>query len=166
VITTRGIRIVAPALKNKELTVLNIQHSEIVKVVVHFSKQLHIIFLYTKPSCARFIAEQLQMSQSNDKCKFSSIYWIKVTTSTTFYFFSAAPYFSPISRSEPQKKIVCLAESINEETRSIIKSIYSRSVLEEINNRDANEMLVRSTGIPLVAPAPTSTQNAAPNESK
>lgn len=69
-ITTKGVRIVAPSLKTpKDLIVLDIQHSEIVKVVVHFSKQLHIIFLYTKPSCARYIAEQLHLTQVNDKCK-------------------------------------------------------------------------------------------------
>jgi hypothetical protein len=35
--------------------------------------------------------------------------------------------------------------------RNVIKSIYQRPVYEEINNRDANEMLVRSTGIPLAS---------------
>jgi hypothetical protein len=71
VMTTKGIRIVAPSVKNpKDISILNIQHSEIIKVVTHFSKQLHIIFLYTKPSCARYIAEQLSMTLVNDKCKF------------------------------------------------------------------------------------------------
>lgn len=61
-----------------------------------------------------------------------------------------------MSRQEPQRKIVFLAEAINEETKTLIKSIYSRTTLEEISNRDANEMLVRSTGIPLTSTgAPT-----------
>lgn len=68
-ITTKGIKIVAPSLRSCKDVTLNIQHSEIVKVVVHFSKQLHIIFLYTKPSCARYIVEQLQMSPASDKCE-------------------------------------------------------------------------------------------------
>lgn len=50
---------------------------------------------------------------------------------------------------EPNRKIVFLAETVTEEAKSIIKSIYNRQILEEIGNRDANEMLVRSTGIPL-----------------
>lgn len=54
------------------MIVLNIQHSEIIKIVTHFSKQLHIIFLYTKPSCARYIVEQLQMTLEGDKCKLNS----------------------------------------------------------------------------------------------
>jgi hypothetical protein len=79
---------------------------------------------------------------------------------------STAPYFSPLSRSEPQKKIVFLAENINEEAKSVIKSIYQRSILDEINNRDANEMLVRSTGIPLSAPPPTAQSNLATEAAK
>lgn len=65
VITTKGIRIVAPTAKEpKESIVLNIMHSEVVKVITHFSKQLHIIFLYAKPSCGRYIVDQLQLSSS------------------------------------------------------------------------------------------------------
>jgi hypothetical protein len=145
--TCKGIKIVAPNVKNpKELVALNIMHSEIIKIVIHFSKQLHIIFVYTKPSCARYITSELQMTQTTDKCKFNDI---SALVSFAKDFVPAAPYYTPLSRSEPQKKIVFLAESITEETRAMIKSIYSRPVLEEINNRDANEMLVRSTGIPL-----------------
>lgn len=45
------------------MVTLNIQQSEIVKMVVHFSKQLHIIFLYTKPSCARYVSFLNEMNQ-------------------------------------------------------------------------------------------------------
>jgi hypothetical protein len=44
---------------------LDIQHSEIVKLVAHFSKQLSVMFLYTKPNCARYICEQLSFNKSN-----------------------------------------------------------------------------------------------------
>lgn len=71
---------------------------------------------------------------------------------------SAAPYFSPTSRSEPQKKIVFLAESVNEEAKSAIRTIYSEQILEEINNRDANEMLVRSAGISLLSSTNSNSQ--------
>lgn len=65
VITSKGIKIVAPSLKDpNDLVVLNIQNSEIIKVIGHFSKNLHIIFLYTKPSCVRYINVQLQMTQN------------------------------------------------------------------------------------------------------
>lgn len=69
-ITNKGIRIAAPSVKNvKDTVILDLQHSEIVKLIVHFSKQLQIIFLYTKPSCARYIIEQLSMTLANDRCK-------------------------------------------------------------------------------------------------
>ena len=76
VITTKGIRIVAPSIGNKENVVIHIQNSEIVKVVLHCSKQLHIIFLYTKPSCARFIAGELQMTQTTDNGELSKLFEI------------------------------------------------------------------------------------------
>lgn len=60
-----------------------------------------------------------------------------------------APFYSPMSRSEPRKKIVFLAENLNEETKSVIRAIFKPPVIEEISNPDANELLVRSTGIPL-----------------
>jgi hypothetical protein len=73
-VTSKGIRIIAPSVKNmKELTVLNIQHSEIIKFVMHFTKQLQIIFIYTKPSCAKYIVNSLQMSQINDKCELTIV---------------------------------------------------------------------------------------------
>lgn len=69
-VTNKGLRIIAPSVQNaKENIILDIQHTEIVKLITHFSKQLQIIFVYTKPSCARYIVEQLSMKQVNDRCK-------------------------------------------------------------------------------------------------
>lgn len=66
--TTKGIRIIAPSVKNpKESCVINIQSSEIVRVITHFSKQLFIVFVYTKPSCGVYVRESLEMT--NDKGK-------------------------------------------------------------------------------------------------
>jgi hypothetical protein len=58
---------------------------------------------------------------------------------------------------------------VNEDTKGVIKSIYNRQMIEDINNRDANEMLVRSTGIPLNAagiPAQIATPNNTADSSK
>ena len=65
------------------------------------------------------------------------------------YFLSTAPYYSPLSRNETHKKIIFLTENVTEDTKNALKAIYKESRIEEISNRDANEMLVRSTGIPL-----------------
>lgn len=73
-ITNKGIRIFAPNYKNSaEIYPLDIQNSEIVKIITHFSKQLQIVFIYTKPSCARYILTQLQLTQVNDRCKMNSL---------------------------------------------------------------------------------------------
>lgn len=68
IFTTKGIRIIAPSVKNpKESCVINVQSSEIVRVITHFSKQLFIFFVYLKPSCGIYIRESLEMT--NDKGK-------------------------------------------------------------------------------------------------
>jgi hypothetical protein len=38
---------------------------------------------------------------------------------------------------------------VSEDTKNALKAIFKDNRIEEICNRDANEMLVRSTGIPL-----------------
>lgn len=60
-----------------------------------------------------------------------------------------APYYSPLSGNETIKKIIFLTENVSEETKNALKAIFKEGRLEDICNRDANEMLVRSTGIPL-----------------
>lgn len=62
---------------------------------------------------------------------------------------STAPYYSPLSRNETLKKIIFLTENVSEDTKNALKAIFKEGRLEDISNRDANEMLVRSTGIPL-----------------
>lgn len=64
-------------------------------------------------------------------------------------YLNTAPYYAPLSRNETQKKIIFLTENVSEDTKNALKAIFKEGRMEEINNRDANEMLVRSTGIPL-----------------
>jgi hypothetical protein len=64
--TSKGIRIIAPSVENQdESIILDIQNSEIVKLVAHFSKQLSVMFLYTKPNCARYASEQLSLNTAD-----------------------------------------------------------------------------------------------------
>jgi hypothetical protein len=55
------------------------------------------------------------------------------------------PYYNPVGRNETYKRITLLMESITNESKSIVKSIYSTQILEEIQLRDANELLIRSS---------------------
>lgn len=69
--TTKGVRITAPSAKtSNKLFELDIQLSEIIKIIVHFSKNLQLVFVYTKPSCAQYIRNCLEMEgDGKDKSK-------------------------------------------------------------------------------------------------
>lgn len=103
---------------------IDIQMSEIVKIITHFSKPLQLIFVYTKPSCATYIRSALEMA-ANDR---------------------ENPYYHPLSRNEQQKKLVFIVETIDEAAKNAMRTIFPKNLIEEISNRDANELLVRSTG--------------------
>lgn len=53
---------------------------------------------------------------------------------------------------ETQKRIVLLIDNVTEENKQLIRTIYNNSQLEDISNRDANELLVRSNGIAVNSP--------------
>lgn len=124
VMSSRGVRIIAPNVKrNTEKCILDMQLHEIVKAVVHFSKALNVIFLYTLPSCGFYIRESLEMGLPED----------------------SLPYFNPVSRQDDaHRRITLVMDRITEESKSIVKSIFLTEKIEEISARDANELLVRS----------------------
>lgn len=115
VFTSKGLRLVAPHCKHPtEKTVLNIQKSEIVKVVCNFS-QKSVLVLYVLNTCGKYIRESLEMSSESQSCG----------------------YFSPMAKNQGEKRIMIEAE-INEGAKSVIKSIFSSSVLEEISSHDTS----------------------------
>lgn len=126
VVSSRGVRIIAPNVKRtNEKCILDLQLQEIIKVVVHFSKALNVMFLFTLPSCGAFIRESLEMGLPEDKL----------------------PYFNPVSRQDDtHKRITLVMDRITEESKAIVKSIISKEKLEEISARDANDLLMRSCG--------------------
>lgn len=67
-VTSKGIRIYAPSVKHPdEKTVLDIQKSEIVKIVSHFSRK-SLISLYVLNTCSRYVRENLEMTKDS-KCE-------------------------------------------------------------------------------------------------
>lgn len=113
--TSKGLRLVAPNCKHPtEKTVLNIQKSEIVKVVCNFS-QKSVLILYVLNTCGKHIRESLEMSSESQ----------------------SSGYFSPMAVNPGEKRIMIEAE-INETAKSVIKSIFSSSVLEEISSHDTS----------------------------
>ncbi|XP_037905145.1 protein split ends isoform X3 [Hermetia illucens] len=122
-LSSKGIKIIAPSCKNPvDAVVLNIQMREIVKIIAHFSKSLNILFIYTLPTCGIYIRENLEMkSKSSD-----------------------TPYYNPTDRAEPYKRIVLQMDVISEEAKTVIRSIFAKTMLEEVQCTEANELLVRS----------------------
>lgn len=67
---------------------------------------------------------------------------------------SAVPYFSPISReNETHKRITLMMERVSEESKAIIKNIFVGQQIEEINARDANELLLRCSPPRTISPS-------------
>lgn len=115
VFTSKGLRLVAPHCKHPaEKIVLNIQKSEIVKVVCNFS-QKSVLVLYVLNTCGKYIRECLEMSLESQNCG----------------------YFSPMAVNAGEKRIMIEAE-INEAAKSVIKSIFSSNILEEISSHDTS----------------------------
>lgn len=124
VISSKGIRIVAPNTKNlSEKVVLNIQTSEIVKVIVNFEKNQGKISIFVLPSCGVFVRESLEMQSYQPS--------------------SLAMYFNPISKSEYYRKIFLEIDSISDESKLTIRSLFQKGMLEEITLSEFNQMLTK-----------------------
>lgn len=132
VFTNKGCRIVAPSVKRpEELSILNIQTSEIIKILYCFDKKLSIIYLFVMPSCAAYIRESLEMAPNPQN----------------------GPYFNPYSHNSALKRIVFILEDAGPEIKEKLKAIYLAHVLEEIQYFEANELLVQSYNEPSSTPS-------------
>lgn len=66
-VTEKGIRIVAPSTKHpNEKHELNIQKSEIVKMVCQFSPKKSTLIVYVLNTCGKYIRERLEMTTENE----------------------------------------------------------------------------------------------------
>lgn len=66
IITSKGIRLVAPNCKHPlEKTVLNIQKSEILKIICNFENKC-ILVLYVLNTCGKYIRDSLEMSSEDE----------------------------------------------------------------------------------------------------
>ncbi|CAH0728716.1 unnamed protein product, partial [Brenthis ino] len=119
-ISVKGIKIVAPSLKNESKDVaIQIQFKEIVKILVHFGKGLPVIFLYTMNKCGIFIRKALDMVEESGL------------------------YYNPTSDEDPYKRITLLPEVITDETKAALKTLFHKAI-DELNVKEANEILVRT----------------------
>lgn len=117
-----GMRIIAPNTKREtENVILDIQKSEIVKIVCHFGNSFAVLLIWTTRGCGLFVRDSLEMVRSSDL------------------------YFDPSSISAYNKKIILQMDYISEEAKTTIKSIFTNQIIEEISHNDAMNLLEIST---------------------
>jgi len=120
-ITERGVQIKVQAILNQaEVVTINIPMADVLKVLAHFGKSMPLLFLYISPSACGRARKSLKM-----------------TSSQSFY-------LDVQSSDETQKRITILPEKLTEENKTILKQHFGNNV-QELESKDANEILVRSS---------------------
>ncbi|XP_063379205.1 uncharacterized protein LOC134666031 isoform X1 [Cydia fagiglandana] len=119
-ISSKGVKIVAPSLKDESRDVaLQIQLKEVVRLLAHFSKGVPVIFLYTVNKCGIYIRKALDMTDET------------------------GPYYNPMSKIDPQRRITLLPDCITDEAKAAFKILFGKT-MDELNGREANDILVRT----------------------
>lgn len=57
--------------------------------------------------------------------------------------FVLGPYYNPMSKNDPYKRITLLPESITDEAKMTMKNLFGIK-MDELNSREANDILVRT----------------------
>jgi len=120
-ISEGGVWIKVQAILNKEeLVTIDIPMTGVLKVLAHLGKSMPIIFICVSPSVCGSIRKLLKM-----------------TSSQSFY-------LDVQSGDATQKWITILPGKLTEENKTILKQLFGTNLLE-LESRDANEMLVRTS---------------------
>ncbi|XP_073836301.1 sentrin-specific protease 6 veloren isoform X2 [Musca autumnalis] len=124
VITSKGVRIVAPLESNPSETFpLHIHKQEVVKVIAHFSKTTDsMLCFYTLRTCAQYIRTSLKMPDITQPL-------------------DGVTYFSPNGPYQ-MRKIILQFQTISDQAKSVIRSIWD--FLDEISDTDAQDLLQRA----------------------
>ncbi|CAL1289247.1 unnamed protein product [Larinioides sclopetarius] len=99
-----------------------LRSQDITRVLVHFGRCLPIMFVFTTPSFGENVRNLLRMN-SVDEC-----------------------FFDPTSTNDKIQKITFLIDSMTDEQRNFIRHCFpGDKKVKEIDQKEANEILVRST---------------------
>ena len=120
IITDKGIQIKVPAINNTEGVNINIPMSDVLKVLVHFGKSMPILLLYISTSACMRVRGTLKM-----------------TNSQSFY-------LDVQSNDQTHKRITIIPEKLTEANKSLLRQHFHCNV-QELEGKDANEILVRSS---------------------
>lgn len=105
-----------------ERVTIKLRPTDIVHTLGHFGRCLPILFVYTNQGCGALIRNRLRMSKRD------------------------GPYFDPAEKDERQTRITFLIEILTDEHRIFLRHIFpGETLLREIDQKTANEILVRST---------------------
>merc|ERR1719233_2066096 len=94
--------------------------NDVLKVLAHFGKSMPLLFLYVSQDACTRVRRQLKMVNSQ------------------------AFFLEVQSPDETQKRITILPEKLTEENKAILKTHFGSNV-QELESKDANEILVRSS---------------------
>lgn len=100
---------------NTKLVDLNIEHQEIIKVLLNFNTSRNIVVIYTVPSCTAFIRELLEMNQKFDDNSYNP--------------------------KHIRHRIILNIPHLSEAARSNILSLYPNTVVENISTEDADSII-------------------------
>ncbi|XP_053974438.1 uncharacterized protein LOC128874118 isoform X1 [Hylaeus volcanicus] len=123
VISQNGVRFAVPLLEDENnFVTLEVKFQDIVKVLIHFGKSMPVLFFYTCINTGAMIRELLGMQDPK------------------------GPYYDPIGKDHTHKRITLLPEMLSEESKVVLKSLFSRKgLLEELSSKEANDILIRAS---------------------
>jgi len=120
-ITEKGVQIKVPAIMNNmEIVTITIPMNDVLKVLAHFGKSMPLLFLYISPGACKRARASLAMNSVQS-------FYIDIT-----------------SQDETQKRITILPEKLTDDNKMILKRFFASS-LQEVESKEANEILVRSS---------------------
>lgn len=69
------------------------------------------------------------------------------------------PYYNPTSKIDPFKRITILPETITDSTKNALKTLFGKN-MDELNTREANDILVRTCAKEVNSAAKMTTRSA------
>lgn len=121
-VNSQDLEFHVPTVPNcNELVKVILSTEDIIRVLGHFGQSLPVLYIYTTPTCGSVIRNDLKMSVQT------------------------GPFYDPGGTDETQKRITILPEFITNCQKTFFRQVFPGKLLQEIDQKNANEILVRST---------------------
>jgi len=120
-VNKEGVEIRVPAIKKEmEMITIHVEINEVFKVLAQLGKFMPVLFLYVSVSACQKTREILKMTDHKGY------------------------YLDVLSEDETQKRITIMPEKLTEDDIEIMKNHFG-SNLQELQSKDANDLLIRSS---------------------